>query len=112
MGDSDRLKQIIGNLLENAVNHTPGLTRRISLTTEFLSEKIRIILSDNGAGIAKENLEKIFEQFITILTDYYVGGTGVGLYISRKIAEAHQGTLKAESEGLGKGARFILELPR
>lgn len=112
MGDPDRLRQIIGNLLENAINHTSRLTRKISLTTEIHSDKVRIILSDNGAGIAKENLEKIFEQFVTIPTDFYVGGTGVGLYISRKIAEAHYGTLTAESEGSGKGARFILELPR
>ena len=86
----NRLWQIIGNLLENAIKHTSALNRKIKLRTEILSDKIRIIISDNRAGIAKENLEKIFDQFVTLTTDFYVGGTGVGLYISRKIAEAHR----------------------
>ena len=111
-GDPNRLKQIIENLVQNAVNHTYKDTRNIILKVEVCSNVIKIIVSDNGVGILKENLERIFEQFVSISSDLYVGGSGVGLYISRMIAEAHTGTLVAESDGLGKGSRFILEFPK
>ncbi|MFX1518120.1 MAG: sensor histidine kinase, partial [Promethearchaeota archaeon] len=66
----------------------------------------------NGAGIASEHLETIFEQFITIPTDYTATGTGIGLYLSREIIKAHDGTITAQSKGKGKGSTFTIELPR
>lgn len=111
-GDLSRLQQIIDNLIENAVRNSSNRKRTIKCVTEILSDRVRIIIEDNGAGISEENLDIIFEQFISIPTKYYAGGTGIGLYISQKIAQAHGGTLVAFSEGEGKGARFVLVLPR
>ncbi|UCG04722.1 MAG: HAMP domain-containing histidine kinase [Candidatus Heimdallarchaeota archaeon] len=69
-------------------------------------------ISDNGSGIEEKNLELIFNQFVTFPTSYRKAGTGIGLYLSRKIVEAHGGTIIAKSEGLGKGSNFIIEIPR
>lgn len=111
-GDPSRLQQIIDYLIENAIRNSSDEKRKIKCLIEIISDKIRIIIEDNGAGIHSSNIKSIFEQFISTPTKYYAGGTGIGLYISRKIAQAHGGTLVAQSEGEGKGAKFILELPR
>lgn len=111
-GDPLRLQQIIDNLVDNAIRNTSKSDRRIKLKISLSLHKIEIQVSDNGAGIAPQNLESIFEQFLSIPTEYSVGGSGIGLYISREIAEAHHGSLIAKSEGLGKGSRFILEIPK
>ncbi|MHA1228627.1 MAG: ATP-binding protein, partial [Candidatus Hodarchaeales archaeon] len=109
--DPDRIEQIIFNIIDNAVKHTREEDRQIDFKVEKTESTVRIIISDNGEGIAPENLEKIFEQFVSIQTKLSVSGTGIGLYVSRKLAEAHGGSLKAYSEGEGKGATFVLELP-
>ena len=111
-GDPDRLLQILDNLMENAVKHTPKDRRKILVTPEVRPDVVRILISDNGAGIAQEYLDRIFEPFTTFPTPYSVSGTGIGLYLSRMIAETHGGTLTAHSEGRGRGATFILEIPR
>ena len=111
-GDYSRLQQVIDNLIENAIRNSSNRKRKIKCVTEILSDRVQIIIEDNGVGILEENLDSIFEQFVSIPTKNYAGGTGIGLYISRKIVQAHGGTLFAFSEGEGKGARFVLELPR
>ncbi|UCG04610.1 MAG: sensor histidine kinase [Candidatus Heimdallarchaeota archaeon] len=75
-------------------------------------DKVRIFITDNGAGIASEHLKAIFEQFITIPTDYTAIGTGIGLYLSREIIKAHDGTITAHSEGKVRGSTFNIELPQ
>jgi len=111
-GDPDRLLQIIGNLLENAIKNTSQDQRKILVTLEVLPQIVRMQVADNGAGIAPDDLIRIFESFTAIPTQYSVGGTGIGLLISRMITEAHGGSLTAQSEGNAQGATFILELPR
>ena len=110
--DSDRLQQVMENVISNAIKHTPKDRREIIVSTEILADKVRILIKDNGAGIASEHLETIFEQFITIPTDYTATGTGIGLYLSREIIKAHDGTITAQSKGKGEGSTFIIELPR
>lgn len=111
-GDKDRLLHVIDNLLNNAVKHTHPDDRMIRVNLGIQPTVLRIVVSDNGAGIAPENLEHIFKQFVSIQTEYSVTGTGIGLYISAKIIKAHGGTIRAHSEGRGLGATFIIELPR
>ncbi|MFX0052361.1 MAG: ATP-binding protein, partial [Candidatus Hermodarchaeota archaeon] len=111
-GDKDRLQQVLDNILNNAIENTSSEDRKIIVLSEIYNDYVKVIISDNGAGIAQENLEKIFEQFQTFETKYSSKGTGIGLYLAKEITDAHDGKLIAESEGLDRGATFILELPR
>jgi two-component system CheB/CheR fusion protein len=73
--------------------------------------QIQLEITDNGAGINLNNLEKIFEKFVSIPTKYDVTGTGIGLYISREIIKAHDGIISAYSEGEDKGTTITINLP-
>ena len=112
IGDADRLLQVLDNLLENAVKYTPQDRRKIIVTSEIRPPTIRLQVTDNGAGITPEDLERIFEPFTVIPTSYSAGGTGIGLFLARRIVEAHGGTLTAHSKGKGLGTTFVLETPR
>lgn len=110
--DKDRILEVLDNLLDNAVKHSDPNNYLIELSLETFSSTIRLVIKDNGAGIAQENLGIIFEQFVSIPTEFCSSGTGIGLYLSQKIIEEHGGSIQATSEGIGKGATFIVELPR
>jgi len=111
-GDQDRLLQVIDNLLNNAVKQTDPNNRLIEIDLEISSTVIRVHIADNGAGIAPDNLLRIFEQFVSIQTKYSVTGTGIGLYLSIGIMNAHGGTITAHSKGIDAGSTFSIELPR
>ena len=110
--DPVRLLQVFGNLIQNSIDHTSKSNRQITVSSTITSEDIVIEFSDNGAGIEPQYLEKIFEPFVSVPTEFTVQGTGVGLYLSRYIMEAHDGTLLASSKGKGFGATFTVRLPR
>jgi PAS domain S-box-containing protein len=110
-GDTIRLHQVLDNLMENAVKHTSPQERAIIVTLEALSQNLQVQVTDNGAGIDPINLERIFEPFTAFSTQYASGGTGIGLFLARTLAEAHGGSLIAASKGREEGATFILELP-
>ncbi|MFX1285949.1 MAG: PAS domain S-box protein [Promethearchaeota archaeon] len=109
--DPGRLQQVLENLIDNAIKHTSKEHRKIIVTVEVFLNEIRINIEDNGAGINTEHLEAIFDQFVSFDTEYAAGGTGIGLYLSRKIMEAHGGTIVAQSKGKGQGASFVIQLP-
>jgi len=106
--DSVRLKQVIFNLVDNAVKYTgEGGTITISAATE--NNSIKVWVKDTGIGIKNENFENIFSKFAKRVAGYK--GTGLGLYISKSFIEAHNGNIKVDSE-YGKGATFIISLPK
>jgi len=110
--DPARFQQIIWNLLVNAVKFTPdGGTIAIGATRK--GQVLEITVSDDGAGINPEFLPHLFERFSQAdpSTTRAQGGLGIGLAIVRHLVEAHGGTVKAESEGIGRGATFTVELP-
>lgn len=72
---------------------------------------VRIEINDNGAGIHPEDLERIFEPFISLETEYSVKGTGIGLHLCQIIVENHNGTIKAQSDGINQGSTFTIDLP-
>jgi PAS domain S-box-containing protein len=109
--DKDRIQQVIDNILNNAIKNTSPKNRKISMDIETFSNKIQIDIADNGAGIHPNNLERIFEQFLSIETEYSATGTGIGLFISREIITAHGGAITAHSDGIGYGAKFTIFLP-
>ncbi len=112
LGDEDRLQQVVWNLLSNAVKFTPrGGSIRIEAGTEGDSVFVRVI--DTGEGITAEFLPHIFERFRQAdnSTTRVHGGLGLGLSIVRHLVELHGGTIRAESDGPGRGAAFTLRMP-
>ena len=111
MGDPDHLRQILLNLAENARRYTPA-GGRIAFRVRRGRRRAEVAVTDTGPGIAPEDLPHIFERFYRgdRARTRDSGGSGLGLAIARAIAEAHGGTLTAESRP-GVGATFILRLP-
>ncbi|HEY9532448.1 MAG TPA: ATP-binding protein, partial [Burkholderiales bacterium] len=108
-GDAVRLAQILANLLDNAAKYTPA-GGEISVSARHDGGAIEVVVSDNGEGISPEALPRLFEMF-SRGGRASGGGLGIGLALARHLAQMHGGTLQARSEGLGKGAQFILRLP-
>ena len=111
--DPERMGQVLSNLLENALRHTPpGGT--IVLHTDHTPEAVTYTVTDSGEGISEENLLHVFERFYRAHTgrEAHRGGSGLGLAISKALVEAQGGTLHATSEGPGRGASFRIHLPR
>jgi len=110
-GDHARLVQVIMNLLSNASKYTPE-KGKITLTAEKKDGSIEVSITDTGIGIEEDDLARVFEPFATIKRPSYFKGTGLGLSVSKGLVEAHGGRIWAESEGEGKGAKFIFTVPR
>jgi signal transduction histidine kinase len=109
-GDRNRLKQLILNLLTNAIKYNrPGGRVRVLLHRQ--GDEVLMRVEDTGRGIPPESLPKIFDRFYRV-PDQEAGivGTGLGLTIAKRIAETHQGTIEMESK-LGEGSTFTLRLP-
>ncbi|MEO9249070.1 HAMP domain-containing sensor histidine kinase [Citricoccus nitrophenolicus] len=111
--DRQRIGQILSNLLTNALRHTPPAGTVTLSTCAGPRRQVTISVEDSGSGIGAEHLPHLFERFYRGDTarDRDHGGSGIGLTISRVLAEAHGGTLTATSPGPGHGAVFTLELP-
>lgn len=116
-GHDLRLGQIITNLIENARSFVPDDGGRISIRLSQSRGRVNVTVEDNGPGIQAEDIDRIFERFYTDRPEGESFGqnSGLGLSISRQIAEAHNGTLRAENivdaRGAVRGARFVLSLP-
>ncbi|MCX6668996.1 MAG: ATP-binding protein [Methanothrix sp.] len=112
-GDERRIKQVFNNLLTNAIKYTPD-KGKIDVMIKDEPEQVRILISDDGIGIAKKDENKIFQKFFTgsggSLTRES-GRMGLGLAIAKGIVEAHEGSIWVESE-VGKGSTFVFTLPK
>ena len=109
--DRDRVVQVLSNLVTNAMKYTPGGKIRVSLRVE--NDQTLISVSDEGPGIPRDQLEAIFEPHVRLAGPKAGGetkGSGLGLYISKGIIEAHKGQIWAESKE-GRGSTFTLSLP-
>lgn len=110
--DADRIRQVMNNLLSNALHHSPEGSM-ILITIEQSSQQLYISVKDDGAGIAPEHLEHVFDRFYR--TDSARsrddGGTGLGLAIVRAIVEEHGGQVSVKSPGLGQGSTFAVTIP-
>jgi signal transduction histidine kinase len=110
-GDPYRLKELLLNLIENAVKYTPA-GGDVALTLEGSNGFAKIIVADTGIGISKEDCPRVFDRFYRVDKSRVrsEGGSGLGLNICKQIVEAHKGGITLESE-LGKGSSFIVQLP-
>jgi signal transduction histidine kinase len=111
-GDSERLQQVINNILSNAVKFTPE-GGHIGVKFARNGPHAWIQVTDDGEGIRPEFLPRIFERYKQAhnSTTNRKGGLGLGLAIVKNLVELHRGTIRAESDGEGKGSTFIVELP-
>ena len=113
VGDRDRLKQVLLNLVANALEHTPA-GGGVRLGLACVGEWARLTVSDTGSGIPKEELPHIFERFYRVDRSRHRsarGGAGLGLSIAYWLTRSHQGRLEVDSE-VGKGTTFSVWLPR
>jgi PAS domain S-box-containing protein len=112
MGDPARLQQIVTNLLSNAIKFTPG-GGCVEVSLERNESHVRLRVADTGVGIAAEHLPHIFERFRQVDSSNVRahGGLGLGLAIVDYLVRQQEGTVSAESEGVGKGATFTVEFP-
>ncbi len=112
--DKDKFKQIIANLVDNAIKYTPTGTVVVSIVKKKVGNDPKILFSvkDNGIGIAPEVLPKLFAKFTRADNGsrQNIHGTGLGLFVAKEIVTAHKGRIWAESTGEGKGSIFSVEL--
>lgn len=110
-GDQGKIKQVIGNLIDNSIKYTPH--GGISIKVSIKDKNILIAISDTGIGINKEDIPKLFEKFSRTkeANKQNVIGTGLGLYVAKQMIEAHKGRVWVESKGSGLGSTFYIELP-
>ena len=112
MVDPDRVGQVLGNLLDNALRHTdpPGT---VTLSCHRVDRWVEYVVADTGEGIPAEHLGHLFDRFYRIDTarDRNHGGSGIGLSIAKALVEAHGGGISVTSAGLGKGSVFTVRLP-
>jgi len=111
VADPDRLREVITNLFDNAVKYTE--TGRISIGITGDASIVQFHIADTGPGIPATDIPHLFQKFYRVdnSSTRTIGGTGLGLYICRKITEMYNGRIWAESE-LGKGSTFYINLPR
>jgi signal transduction histidine kinase len=110
LGNETQLRQVVSNLLENALKFTPA-SGGISLNLERSANEITLTVSDSGIGIPPEDLPHLFERFHRARNVSEYTGNGLGLAIVKAIVETHSGKVEAQSEGIEKGCRFVVNLP-
>jgi two-component system sensor histidine kinase KdpD len=108
--DPDRLNQVLGNLISNALKFSP-VGSPISVTARADDDEVQVVVEDRGRGMSPAELEKAFLKFHRGSGSADTPGTGLGLYVSRAVIEAQGGRLSGESQP-GRGSRFTLALPR
>jgi signal transduction histidine kinase len=110
VGDEFRIEQVITNLLTNALRYGLGKPVAVGVGVREPLPEAFVSVRDQGMGIAPQDQERIFEQFERTDSAAQVAGLGLGLYIARQIAQAHQGRLEVRSAP-DQGSEFILSLP-
>ena len=110
--DRDRLAQIVSNYVANAIRHAPEGSA-ITIMATRIRDRVRVSVSDEGPGLAADQLDAVFERFYRVdaARTRQLGGAGIGLAIVRALAEAMEGRVWATSDGLGHGSTFSVELP-
>jgi signal transduction histidine kinase len=113
LGAPDRLRQVIWNLVMNAVKFTPA-GGRVDVAVGRSNEHVEIVVADNGVGISAAVLPQVFESFRQedSSSTRAHGGLGIGLALVKQIVELHGGSVRAQSAGKGKGATFTVTIPR
>lgn len=107
--DAEKIKQVVSNIIDNAVKYTPEGWVNVELTKK--ENKILLKISDSGIGLPRGGAKKLFKKFSRLenANSANIKGTGLGLYLAKKIIDAHHGKISVESKGEGKGTTFFVE---
>lgn len=107
-------QMVLMNLLSNAVRYNEKDTPQINISFSQTDKMVQLCITDNGVGFEKSQAKKIFKKFFQIEKESltHAGGTGLGLYMVDQVVRLHKGKIVAQSDGPGKGAQFIVSLPR
>jgi two-component system phosphate regulon sensor histidine kinase PhoR len=110
--DPDRMAQLLGNLISNAVKFTPD-GGKVEVSLGMDEDQAVLSVADTGVGIPAADRERIFERFFrtATATRQVIPGTGLGLAIAKDIVEAHHGTIAVDSDE-GRGSTFLIRIPR
>ncbi|MCA9382417.1 hypothetical protein KC660_03360 [Candidatus Dojkabacteria bacterium] len=112
--DRDKVIEVVTNLISNAIKYTEKGS--IMIRVQDLGKDAEISVKDTGVGISPEQMDKLFKKFSRLDHSFKqtakIRGTGLGLYITKKILDQHHGTIHAESDGIGKGSTFIVTIPK
>ncbi len=111
-GEAVRLVQVVGNLLGNAIRYTP-MGGVISVTLVRGADMVEVDITDNGIGIAKELIPRLFDLYVQAekTAERGTSGLGLGLALVKSLLEAHAGTVRASSDGVGHGSSFLISIP-
>ncbi len=118
--DEDKMRQVITNLIDNAIKYTPTGTVMVKCATETLdgAPALSVAVTDSGRGLSKEDMGLIFQKFkrasgksMRMRDGEPVEGSGLGLHVAKMFVEAHKGRIWAESKGIGKGSTFKFAIP-
>lgn len=109
--DGAKIKEVISNVIDNAIKYTNK--GGVTIKAEEVKDKIRVIVSDTGIGIPKNEISYVFTKFSRghDISRLQTSGTGLGMYVGKSLVEAQNGKIWVESKGEGKGSKFIIELP-
>jgi signal transduction histidine kinase len=110
--DVFRIRQILDNLIANALHHTPS-GGKITICGVSTNNGVQLIVQDDGMGISPEHIPYVFDRFYRVdrSRSRDTGGTGLGLAIAKALVELHGGEIRVDSKGLGQGTSFIINLP-
>ncbi|MEK7118017.1 MAG: ATP-binding protein [Patescibacteria group bacterium] len=111
--DEGKIRQVISNLLDNAVKYTPKGDVHVSLAKDTAANLVSISIKDTGIGLSHDDIGHIFGKFTRGKDGQKenIAGSGLGLYVAKKMVEAQHGNIRVSSDGPGKGSTFVVELP-
>lgn len=111
--DRNKIRQVISNLIDNAIKYTPGGFVKIKISKTSEKRNMLFTVEDSGVGMSAETMSNLFKKFGRArgLSSMYADGSGLGLYVAKEIITAHKGKIWAESAGGGKGSKFFVEMP-
>ena len=110
-GDNYKLSQVFKNLIDNAIKYTEKGWIKVEISANRKERSVLIAISDSGRGITKKFIENVFKKFSRQIEDERIIGSGLGLYISKKIVEDHKGEIRTESDEEKGGSKFTVSLP-
>lgn len=113
IADEGKLKQVVSNLVDNAIKYTPKGSVSVTVSEEVPAGLVQVTVSDTGIGVEEKEICNLFQKFsrASNANKSSVQGTGLGLYIAREIVKAHSGTITVQSDGPDKGTTFVITLP-